>query len=135
MRHFRPQTTPEGLILLTVHKSGRVPRAPDPDADKHPPQPHGHHYWLDPARNYAVVRWDDLYRDDSGKEDDSKGRIMEEMAQSPGGNWYVTRFRRTSALRDTETGETYDDVTYVYVDFDVDLPDSLFEPPKPGRIW
>jgi len=126
---------PEGLILLTVHESGRMPSAPDPDADKHPPQPYGWRYRLDPARDYAVVRWDDLYRDDSGREDDSKGRIIEEMAQSPGGTWYATQVRRKNALRDTSGGEPYDDVTYLYVDFDVDLPDSMFEPPKPGRVF
>ena len=130
-----PAEGPEGLILLSVQRTGRMPRAPDPDADKAPAQPHGHRYWLDPARDYAVIRWDNLYRDDSGGEDYSKGRIIEEMAQSPGGNWYVTRLRRKNAVRVVSTGETYDDVTYLYVDFDVDLPDSLFEPPKPGRVF
>lgn len=132
---LEPANGPEGLILLSVHRTGRMPRAPDPDADKHPPQPHGHHYWLDPARDYAVIRWDNLYRDESGKEDDSRGRVIEEMAQSPGGNWYATQIRRKNSRRVVSTGETYDDVTYLYVDFDVDLPDSMFEPPKPGRVF
>jgi hypothetical protein len=131
---LNPTEGPPGTILLHVRRTGRVPRAPDPDADKRPPRPDAYRFWLDPARDYAVVRWDMISGGGSGGEESVDTTIVEELAKSPQGNWYATRTRRKDAIRDSK-GQTYDQVTHIYVDFDVDLPDSLFEPPKPGRVY
>jgi hypothetical protein len=56
------------------------------------------------------------------------------MAKSPRGTWYATRLRLTSGITAPSEGKTVDQIIDIYVDFDADLPDSLFEPPKPGRI-
>ena len=56
------------------------------------------------------------------------------MARSPHGTWYVTQFRRKGAITIPSEGKTYDQIIDIYVDFNADLPDSLFEPPAPGRI-
>ena len=64
-------------------------------------------------------------RDSSKQEVNST--IIEEMSKSPQGTWYATRIRR----RATHAGSQIIDL---YVDFNVDLPDSLFEPPSPGRV-
>ncbi|MEX2091208.1 MAG: hypothetical protein WD971_00950, partial [Pirellulales bacterium] len=86
-------------------------------------------FWLDPAREFAVVRWDMLVVGDSGKEEVQSSTVVEQLKQSPKGIWYATRFR-VKAVPPVENDEVVD----IYVDFDVDLMDSLFEPPKVGDV-
>ena len=47
--------------------------------------------------------------------------------------WYATKVRRSFAGRAGQN-KPGDQIYHIYVDFDADLPDSLFEPPTPGRI-
>ena len=71
--------------------------------------------------------------DDSGKEV-AKSTIIDEMARSPNGTWYATRIRNKGGVRVPSEGKVYDQMIDIYVDFNAELPDSLFEPPTPGRI-
>lgn len=128
-----PTEGPAGSILLRVRRAGRTRLEPViPEAL--PPQPDAYRFWLDPTRDYVVVRWDMLGGADLGEQEIISSHIIEEMAKSPQGTWYATRFRRKNAVTDS-SGQKYDDVICLYVDFDADLPDSLFEPPKPGRLY
>ena len=125
-----PTDGPAGTVLLRVRRAGRVPKAPNPADDKLPPSADVYRFWLDPAREFAVVRWDMLVVGDSGKEEVLSSTVVEQLKQSPKGVWYATRFR-VKAVPPVESDQVFD----IYVDFDVDLPDSLFEPPKVGDVF
>ncbi len=91
-------------------------------------------YWLDPQRDYIVVRVDEAMRDQAGKANVTETDTVEETARSPQGVWYATRVRRRfpgTAGKATSP----DQVFHIYIDFRADLPDSLFEPPQKGRIY
>jgi hypothetical protein len=107
-----------------------MPSAPDPNPKEFPRLPDVYRYWLDPKRDYAVVRWDMLGVGESGSEEILSSVIIEELKQSPRGVWYATRFR-VKAVPPVE----HDEVFNVYIDFDVDLPDSLFELPVVGQVF
>jgi hypothetical protein len=58
---------------------------------------------------------------------------VEGTARSPLGVWYATKVRRSFAGRAGQyklSAEIY----HIYVDFNADLPDLLFEPPTPGMV-
>ncbi len=90
-------------------------------------------YWLDPERDYIVMRGDMILRDEQGTEEIVANHTVEEVAKSPRGSWYTTKIRRKNAGQ-RQDGKPFDQVYHLYVDFDLDLPDSLFAAPKPGRI-
>jgi hypothetical protein len=130
---LNPKEGPPGTILLRVRRSARMPGS----SAKLPEgvwNPDSYRYWLDPARDYAAVRWDMLGGGEPGKEEITDSTVIEEMARSPQGTWYATRFRRKSSATGPNGEKIADQVHYFYVQFDVDLPDSLFEPPKPGDV-
>jgi hypothetical protein len=114
------------LIVRQTSKVGRV-------NEKGVGLPDGHRFWLDPQRDYIVMRWEMAMRDGTGKETISDGYIVEETAQSPQGVWYATKIRRMNAVHHQDGTES-DQIYHIYVDFDADLPDGLFEPPTPRRI-
>jgi hypothetical protein len=129
--NLHPADGPKGCILLSVRYTSQRDRINGkgigiPDESR---------FWLDPARDDIVLRWDILHFDASGKETPVAGGsyTVEETARSPQGVWYATKIRRKNAGR-TAGGKAIDDVYHLYVDFDADLPDKLFDPPRPGRI-
>jgi hypothetical protein len=127
-----PKEGPAGTILLHNRYIGRK-RPPVKSWDgKLLAQTNQWLYWLDPARDYVVVRHDMIATDESGKEE-VHSTIIDDMAKSPQGTWYATRIRRKGSIRDHD-GKVCDEIIDLYVDFNVNLPDSLFEPPAPGRI-
>jgi hypothetical protein len=63
-----------------------------------------------------------------------KEKVIEETARSPQGVWYATKIRRKNAATRRDDGKSFDQVYHIYVDFNADLPDTLFDPPRPGRI-
>jgi hypothetical protein len=65
--------------------------------------------------------------DDSGHEELVHSTRIEEFDRSPGGTWYATRMR-IKAVPPVE----HDEVFHFYMDFDIDLHDSLFDPPNVG---
>jgi hypothetical protein len=113
---------PKGTVLLRVRRNGRIDAAPDPSADKRPPQPDEFRFWIDPAREHLVMRFDMM-----GESDDvGSSYIVESVAQSPKRHWYPTRVRRTHARPDVQ-----DQILEYHVEFDVNIPDALFEVKKP----
>jgi hypothetical protein len=124
---MHPADGPAGCILLTVghtKKDGRV-------NEKGIGIPDGNRYWLDPQRDFIAMRWDMVMRDQTGKETIINNHTVEETARSPQGVWYATKVRLKNAAGEKRQ---FDKISHIYVDFNVDLPDSLFEPPTPGRI-
>ena len=126
---MHPPGGPPGCVLLRVRHTSAKGRVDEkgigiPDAFR---------YWLDPARDFIVMRWDWVMRDATGQEKVTESDITEETARSPQGVWYATKIRRTFPNPGGKASSV-DQVYHLYVDFDVDLPDSLFEPPTPGRI-
>ncbi len=129
-----PKEGPPGTILLRVRYVGpKRPPAQNTEGKLLPPPPDAYRSWLDPMRDYAVVRHDMIGDDGSGNET-IHSTIIDEMARSPQGTWYATRIRRKGAVKSLKDGKTSDQIIDLYVDFTANLPDSLFEPPAPGRI-
>ena len=127
---MHPSSGPSGCILLDVRHTSAKDRAFDKKiggiAD-------GQRYWLDPKRDYIVMRWDQVMRGENGQEVVTETDTVEQTARSPLGVWYATRIRRKCANRDGKPIGS-DQIYQLYVDFTTDLPDSLFEPPAVGRI-
>jgi hypothetical protein len=121
---MHPTEGPPGCILLTVKNFPNK----NPINEKGIGSPDGFLYWLDLQRDFIVVRCKTVRRDGTGKEVLVEEDIVEETARSPQGVWYATRIRRTFG------GKFDDQIYHIYVDFDAVLPDSLFEPPTPGRV-
>jgi hypothetical protein len=69
----------------------------------------------------------------NGKEDVSSNYTVEETARSPQGVWYASKVGLKNGDRE-KNGKQFDEVYHIYVDFDVNLPDSFFAPPKPGGV-
>jgi hypothetical protein len=93
----------------------------------------GYRYWLDPQRDFIVMRCDLVMRGEGGKENVIESDTIEETARSPQGVWYATKVRRRFP-RSAGIAPQSDQVYHLYIDFKPDLPDSLVEAPKPGRI-
>ena len=126
---LHPAEGPPGCILMSVRhtkKEGRVNEKGIGVADVS-------RYWLDPQRDYIVMRWEMVMRDETGKETISSNHTVEETARSPQGIWYATKIRWKNAVG-LANGERCDQIYQIYVDFDAELPDALFEPPTPRRI-
>ncbi len=128
---LHPAEGPAGCILLTVRhttKEGRVNEKKGRTG-----LPGVNRFWLAPQRDYIAMRWDMVTLDETGKETISNSHLIEETARSPQGVWYATKVRRKNAAKD-EDGKEHDQIYHIYVDFEAELPDSLFEPPTPRRI-
>jgi len=126
---MHPVEGPAGCILLRVGhttKEGRV-------NEKGIGSPDGIRYWLDPQRDYIVMRCDSFLRDEKRQETMVESDRVEETARSPQGVWFATKIRRKNPSPDGKS-KPIDQVYRIYVDFDAELPDSLFEPPTPRRI-
>lgn len=126
---LHPAEGPPGCILLTVRHTSAQGRV----NEKGIGLPDGQHYWLDPKRDYIVMRSDSSMRGPNGKQNVFESDTVEETARSPQGVWYATRIRRHFPQQEGKP-KMNDEIYSLYVDFNVNLPDSLFEPPKPGRI-
>jgi hypothetical protein len=130
---LNPTTGPPDTVLLHVRVSGRRPQAtPDPKEDRSIQQPDVTRFWLDPARDYAVKRWDTLSAGEQGEEVVMSSNVIEKMEQSPQGIWYASQVRSTSRR---PSGEESVQVVRIYVDFDAELPGALFETPKVGNTY
>jgi hypothetical protein len=127
---LHPTSGPPGCILLRVRHTSTKDRI----NHKGMGIPDAYRYWLDPERDYIVMRSDMLMRDGNGKEVIEESDITEGTARSPQGVWYATRIRRTFPSRRTKK-DFLEQLYLLYLDFNADLPDSLFEPPAPGRVF
>lgn len=128
-----PTTGPPDSVLLHVRVSGRMPQAtPNPKDTRQVQQPDVTRFWLDPVRDHTTIRWDMLRNGEQGEEIVTGSTVIEKMEKSPQGIWYASKVRITSKA--PGGGESVQ-VVQIYVDFDTDLPDALFEPPKIGSAY
>jgi hypothetical protein len=128
----KPKEGPPGTILLRVRRVGPKRPPEQSQVGKALPSTDAWRNWLDPARDYVVVRSDMVVTNGGTEGVDST--VIDELARSPHGTWYATRIRRKGAIRTPSDGKAYDEIIDLYVDFNAKLPDSLFELPSPGRI-
>jgi hypothetical protein len=126
---LHPPDGPPGCVRLSIHYTPQRVRMNEEGAGL----PDVYRYWLDPQRDYIVVRSDWVVRGADGRERVLDRETVEEAARSPQGVWYATRIRysRPDPLGNEKV---VGDVSGFFVDFDANLPDSLFEPPKRGKI-
>ena len=79
-------------------------------------------YWVDPSRNYLVMRWEVLGLKDGKEMLASASQILKTGVTSHG-QYYPLEVRfGTSANPET------DQVFHFYIDFNADVPDALFDP-------
>jgi hypothetical protein len=126
---LHPADGPAGCILLSaLHTSarGRI-------NEKGVGLPDHWRFWIDPQRDDIVMRTAMVVRDAKGSERIIHDQIVEETDRSPQGVWYATKVRLKNAVHDAK-GKSHDQIYHIYVDFGADLPDSLFDPPHPGRL-
>lgn len=114
-----PGDGPDGTVLLRIQYTGQGTPSSNPNAGKRRVPPGGWKSWIDPAREYLVMR------SDIG----GSSHIVESVAQSPRGHWYPTRMRWTSS--DPGISEKFLDF---YVEFDVEIPVALFDVKKPMSV-
>jgi hypothetical protein len=121
---LHPKDGPPGTVLLTV----RATR--DYGAGAY----HIQRFWLDPSRGYVTCRHelDGLKQTEGEAAKKSAVKdvyVMEDFRRSPKGVWYPTVVRRKNASDRNDDGVFETDQVYrFWLDFDVEMPDSLFEP-------
>jgi hypothetical protein len=110
---------PGGSIRLRV-RDPNVGRAEDSDLDR---------YWIRPDRNFLCVQSETVVFDseDPTRIVSTESCVVESVARSPHGYWYPTRVRRKTSNFAVEL------ITTFHLDFDAEIPDSLFEPLKLDR--
>jgi hypothetical protein len=124
---LHPTDGPAGCVLLRL----RHTTAKDRVNERGVGVPDQYRYWLDPKRDYIAMRWDMLMVGPDAKEKVIESDTTEETARSPQGVWYATRIRRRFPDRGAKD-KSPDQIYQLYVDFNSELPDSLFDPPSPG---
>ncbi|MCX7424756.1 MAG: hypothetical protein NTW96_03885 [Planctomycetia bacterium] len=122
---LHPKDGPPGTVLLTV----RATR--DYGAGAY----HIERFWLDPSRGYVTCRHelDGLKQPEGEAAKKSAVRkdvyVMEDLKRSPKGVWYPTVVRRKNAGDPNDDGVFESDQVYrFWLDFDVEMPDTLFQP-------
>ena len=79
-------------------------------------------FWIDPSRSFVAMRWEHEFGNDK-----PRPYIMEELAQSPRGLWYPTVMRwKVGKVHEDGRPPTFDQVRHFYLDFETEMPDSLF---------
>jgi hypothetical protein len=79
-------------------------------------------YWIDPSRNYLVMREEQLAHKD-GKETLTIASQILKTGVTPQGQYYPVEVRKGTG------GNPQDDQIYhFYIDFNADVPDTLFNP-------
>lgn len=124
---MNPEDGPPGTVLLTVQ----------PTADSASGRRQLHKFWLDPRREYVTCRlerYDAEFKMENGKLTTvtmtmSEAYVNEDFKQSPHGAWYPTVVRRENALDlDDDGKKESDEVLRFRLFFDMEMPDSLFQP-------
>jgi hypothetical protein len=110
----KPEEGPPGTILYHVKTNG------DPETSTFTSR----RYWIDPSRGYIKLRYEFTRRDGNRSVYEN-----EKLVESPNGIWYPTivRFKKGGQKND-DGQERYDQVWLYYVDFNAEVPDSLFKP-------
>ncbi len=126
---MHPTEGPVGCILLKLRHTSTKDRV----NEKGIGIPDNYRYWVDPKRDYIMMRSSMIVRDAAGKEQIIETDDTEEVARSPQGVWYATKIRRKFPDREGKN-KSPDEIYSIYVDFNPELADSFFEPPVIGKI-
>jgi hypothetical protein len=127
---LHPTDGPAGCILLRVKHTS----ANDRMNQKGVGLSDETRFWLDPNRDDIAMRWDSVVRDAKGTERIIDSYTVEEASKSPQGVWCASRVRRISGRINGKGDGSPDEIYYFYLDFCAALPDSLFDPPRAGRL-
>ncbi|MBN2294074.1 MAG: hypothetical protein JXM70_16730 [Pirellulales bacterium] len=119
----RPTSGPEGTVLVENLKR---------NPSESPGRPCGTRYWADPARGYAVRQVQYLK---TGQAEDSKQGLveMQQLALSPNGLWYPVVVRHVKNVHNND-GNVSDSYSRYYLDFEADIPDTMFDVNEWGPI-
>jgi hypothetical protein len=112
-----PKSGPAGCLLVQSMQTAVTPR-----------RSVGARYWIDPARDYLVMRYEGLGGNPENPQVSQASEITG-VAQSPAGRWYPTQVRVIGGSVSLDTGEKSDYFDNYYLDFDAEVPDTLFEIP------
>ncbi len=119
-----PTGGPQGTVLVE-----NIDRNPS----KLPGRFRGERYWADPACGYVVrqVQWLK-----TGEADNSmQGLVeMQQFALSPSGLWYPLVVRHVKNAHNSDTGKISDTYYRYYLDFEAEIPDTLFDVHEWGPI-
>lgn len=109
-----PSERPPGTVLVTSCSTMKRGRRTGYTA----------RHWIDPSRSFIAMKWD--WFDDTTKS--IKPYIMEKIDKSPSGIWYPTVMRwKTGSLLSDGSTSMRDQVKQYFLDFEAELPDSLFK--------
>ncbi len=88
-------------------------------------------FWLDPKRNFALVRSDRLESGPAKTSASPEGfrDRMDSWKQTPKGVWYPTRVSRTLGTEPPKEGNMKKGFHF-FLEFGTEMPDSLFKPEK-----
>lgn len=111
-----PNSGPSGTVLLTT-KSIKAASIHGGTSDVGT-----NRYWVDPSRNYLVMRWEVIGLKD-GKETLSFASQILKTGVTSQGQYYPQEARFG-----TGANPENDQVFHFYIDFDADVPDALFDP-------
>jgi hypothetical protein len=120
-----PRDGPPGTVLLRVRHRVTAAEAKAMKDAHLPPMPDLYRFWIDPSKSYLTMRWQTGETKATKSADDVF--IMEGLARSPSGGWYPTAVRRLDAIRNMDGTVYGDQVFRFFLQFNVVLPDSLFD--------
>ncbi len=111
-----PTTGPSGTVLLET-KGINAASIHGATADLRT-----NRFWIDPSRNYLVMRWEQTSPKD-GKEITSYAGQILDTAVTPQGQYYPLEVRIGS-----DANLDNSPVYHFYIDFDAEVSDALFDP-------
>jgi hypothetical protein len=117
----KPKSGPPNTLLLEVRNPGWKLYEPDPRRN-----PQLWRFWIDPARDYLVMRDEELITRE-GKETIISGFAIEAVLQDAQGRWYPTVIRRLKCSTFIGTDKWEDEFLRFYYDFTTPIPDSVFK--------
>jgi hypothetical protein len=117
---MHPKSGPANTVLVEQDNPSWKP-GDDPDLQ----YPKTWRFWIAPERSYLVMRCERLVPG-VGKDGIASGYVIEELTESPDGQWYPAVVRRLRAARFSH-GQTRDHIQRFYYDFSAPVPDSMFE--------
>ncbi|MFI5456204.1 MAG: hypothetical protein ACHRXM_12220 [Isosphaerales bacterium] len=120
-REFLLEPKPDDGPPNTVRLRVRIAKSNDPN------RPDFYRLWVDPEKNYLALRSEmSVYERGNlqSKIAYVDTQVLTDFARSPSGFWYPTRVVRTTS------NSKHEQVTRFTLDFEAQIPDRLFEPPK-----
>lgn len=123
----KPTTGPPNAVLLEIRDPLWKPEHARASLGPGRCQPQMVRDWIDTERGYLIMRRERLATLE-GKEEILGGSVIEGVTQCPRGHWYPTTVRYLKRSIYVATDRVGGRVIRYYYDFDVPMPDELFEP-------